>query len=464
MRKIFITCFLILCSFIVFSIDIEAKTENNEETTVLFKENVPEKEKEKILNGMNLKVEYEIPEINLVTVEANNSKVNELKNNRNVDSVNESTTIDKPRSITIPRSSTKMTTAEQENSNLDLWQYQWDMKAVTGNKKSYNIYTPSTKTVIGVIDSGIYKDHPDLANSIVKGSKNLVPRGGYNGTEPSEKGNISDVDDKLGHGTGVAGQIAANGLMKGAAPGIGIKSYRVFGTKSAKTPWVLKAIVEAAKDDVDVINLSLGEYMLVNGKYSDGKNDSAEYQAYKRVIDYAYKRGSIVVAAVGNDGIDVNNKNQIKDILNSKNEDSKVVYGKVLDMPGDLNKVVTVGSTGPTQEISIFSNYGKNFIDVLAPGGDFRLLQKYGEDKWTNDSLFEKELLVTTSMVGGYYFDAGVSYAAPKVSATLGLIVDKKRWKNEPYKTINHLKKYSTYRKDITKKDSNLDIVNAISH
>ncbi|WP_373319399.1 S8 family serine peptidase [Staphylococcus americanisciuri] len=42
--------------------------------------------------------------------------------------------------------------------------------------------------------------------------------------------------------------MAANGNMKGVAPNIGISSYRVFGTKSAKSSWIIKAIITAAND------------------------------------------------------------------------------------------------------------------------------------------------------------------------------------------------------------------------
>ena len=92
----------------------------------------------------------------------------------------------------------------------------------------------------------------------MQGSKNLVPKGGFRGKEIEETGELNLLTDKLGHGTHVAGQIAANGNLKGIAPGIGIKSYRVFGEQNADSLWIIKAIIEAAKDDVDVINISLG--------------------------------------------------------------------------------------------------------------------------------------------------------------------------------------------------------------
>ncbi|MDQ7863567.1 S8 family serine peptidase [Peribacillus frigoritolerans] len=61
------------------------------------------------------------------------------------------------------------------------------------------------------------------------GQKNLVPKGGLRGTEPEETGDINSINDINGHGTMVAGSIAANGEIKGVAPNTGIKAYRVFG-------------------------------------------------------------------------------------------------------------------------------------------------------------------------------------------------------------------------------------------
>ncbi|MBL2849882.1 peptidase S8, partial [Klebsiella pneumoniae] len=90
------------------------------------------------------------------------------------------------------------------------------------------------------------------------------------------------------------------------APGVGIKAYRVFGEREAETIWIIKAIVEAAKDDSDVINLSLGDYLLEGEYILNGKktaSDLPEIEGYKRAIKFANGLGSVVVAAAGNEGL-----------------------------------------------------------------------------------------------------------------------------------------------------------------
>lgn len=71
----------------------------------------------------------------------------------------------------------------------DFWDYQWDMKYVTNNGESYALYQPSKKISVGIIDSGIMEEHPDLSNSLGNYFKNLVPKGGFDNEEPDETGN-----------------------------------------------------------------------------------------------------------------------------------------------------------------------------------------------------------------------------------------------------------------------------------
>ncbi|CAH8719413.1 S8 family serine peptidase [Paenibacillus thiaminolyticus] len=463
MKKLMYSCLFMLFGMFIFTSHVGAQAG---ETTILFKPEVSLEEKQEFLAQNQFDLLYEIPEVNLVTVNMDEAQIAELERHPFIEALNPATSIKKPEITTIqPVTFRPVQRLQTLMSPISLlWDFQWDMKAVTSDGQSYSLHTPSTGTVIGIIDSGIDTSHPDLQHSIVEGSKNLVPAGGHNGTEPEEQGKLDDIEDKLGHGTGVAGQITANGMLKGAAPGIGIKVYRVFGTKSAKTSWVIKAIIEAANDEVDVINLSIGEYMLVSGQFSNGANDSAEYNAYKRAINYAYEKGSVVVASVGNDGVQISDNQQMIDVLNSKLNNITVVEGKVLDMPGHHQNVVAVGSTGPTKELSLFSNYDQDFLNVLAPGGDFRYLYQYGQDQWTEEKWFEKELLLTTWLEGGYNYDAGTSFAAPKVSAAVALIIDKYGWKDNPEKVMGHLKNYSTYEPDLTDNYRHLNIVNLLTH
>lgn len=121
------------------------------------------------------------------------------------------------------------------------------------------------------------------------------------------------------------------------------------------------------------------------------------------------------------------------DVLNSKLNNITVVEGKVLDMPGHHQNVVAVGSTGPTKELSLFSNYDQDFLNVLAPGGisDACINMDKTNGQKRNGL---KRLLLTTWLEGGYNYDAGTSFAAPKVSAAVALIIDKYGWKDNPEK------------------------------
>jgi subtilisin family serine protease len=134
---------------------------------------------------------------------------------------------------------------------------------------------------VGVVDSGIDKDHPDLT---VQGGCNTVV-----GEDPNNYG-----DNGGHHGTHVAGIIAAHGTMpgglRGVAPGVTLRSYRVFGQGSdqATNYSIAKAIDRAVADGCDLINMSLG----------GGAPDDATRSA----IADARAQGTLVIVAAGNDG------------------------------------------------------------------------------------------------------------------------------------------------------------------
>jgi subtilisin len=101
----------------------------------------------------------------------------------------------------------------------------------------------------------------------------------------------SDWSDVDGHGTHVAGLIAANGPdFRGMAPGVQLRVYRVFGAKDegASNFAIAKAIDRAVADGCDLLNLSLG------GGPLDVLTDEA--------IKDARVRGALCVIAAGNDG------------------------------------------------------------------------------------------------------------------------------------------------------------------
>lgn len=314
-------------------------------------------------------------------------------------------------------------------------------KKVTHNGESFNLESGNHNVVVGIIDSGVDTTHPDLVSNFL-GGKNLVPANFEN--DSSETGDLNDVTDRYGHGTSVAGEIAANGRTKGVAPNIGFKSYRIFNDQGETNPTICSsAIMQAVNDKVKVINLSIESYDLKGKcywtdpdtgiKYKLG-DDMAEYSLLKRAIKYATKNGITVVAAAGNKYLDCSNGKYLTTYLNNTYGDEGYSYtGLTYVAPGDIKNVITVSATGKDDTLASYSNYGKKYIDIAAPGGDSSKTDPI------NNMCF------TTEMNSKYTFTTGTSFAAPKVSAVAALIICRnsnltpKKVAKKIYKTADEL-------------------------
>ncbi|MGG0257012.1 S8 family serine peptidase [Bacillus toyonensis] len=150
-----------------------------------------------------------------------------------------------------------------------------------GDSYSYAEMTKSLKpsftgqgVKVAVIDSGIDSTHPDLKKNYLKG---------YDFVDDD-----NNPEDTVGHGTHVAGIIAANGTMKGVAPDTSILAYRI--SPEASSEMIIKAINRAIEDGAHIINLSLG--IPFSG------TDSPVNQAIQKAID----KNITVVIAAGNSG------------------------------------------------------------------------------------------------------------------------------------------------------------------
>ncbi|KAG0052658.1 hypothetical protein BGZ83_002315 [Gryganskiella cystojenkinii] len=143
---------------------------------------------------------------------------------------------------------------------------------------------------VGIIDSGVDYTHPALGGCFGPGCK--VAYGtdfvGDDGKSPDDDPK-SDCD---GHGTHVAGIIAANDTtFIGVAPQATLGAYRVFGCKGGTSnDLIMKALIRAASDGMQVINLSLGG--------PGGWRQDRE----ARLADELSKNGTLIVAAMGNEG------------------------------------------------------------------------------------------------------------------------------------------------------------------
>lgn len=430
--------------FVLFCIPNYTYAESSEnEYSILLRDENNTEDFQQLIKKHNLQVTYSVPEIGFYKVKAKSNEIPNLEKNK------KELYVGTPLHSEISNGMQRVYSTPSTSNSL--WDYQWDVKQVTENGKSFNLSKGSHNVVVGIIDSGIDLQHPDLQPNILPGSKNLVPAGGYKGKENTETGDINDINDKRGHGTHVAGLVAANGRIKGVAPNVGIRSYRVFGKSSGQSIWITKAIVEAAKDGTDVISMSLSGFKSTGpiihkdpetGKTVKVDNELVDILAYERAIKYARNKGAILVSSSGNDGLDVNDTKKVEEYLLSLPDSKNVTFlGKSIQAPASLPGVVTVSSTGPDKKLSTFSNFGYNFIDITAPGGDFKLLKEYGPEAWNQQGLFMKENILSTSNNQGYFYTAGTSSAAPKVSAALALIIDK-YGKRTPEQTVNHLMTY----------------------
>lgn len=135
-------------------------------------------------------------------------------------------------------------------------------------------FDPASGVTVGVIDTGV---SAESALNLVGGANTVA------GEDPADYGSNGDP-----HGTHVAGLVGARGLRQGNAPGVALRSYRVFGSGGggATSFAIIKAVVTGVSDGCDVLNMSLG----VDGE------DLPLHEA----IEHARGHGVLVVAAGNN--------------------------------------------------------------------------------------------------------------------------------------------------------------------
>lgn len=208
--------------------------------------------------------------------------------------------------------------------------------------------------VVAVIDTGIEGSHEDL--------KNRIAPGGYNFFHDDD-----DVTDIHGHGTGVAGVVAAE--MSNGVGGVGVSGnfntsvlpLKVFHTGDISyVSTLIQAIDYAVAQEVDVINLSLG-----GPQVSTLENEA---------IQGAIEAGIVVVAAAGNEAL----------------------KGNPINYPAAYDNVFSIGAVNRQNARASFSTYNE-FVDFVAPG----------------------ESITTTGLQGKYVSANGTSYAAPIVSGAV---------------------------------------------
>lgn len=217
--------------------------------------------------------------------------------------------------------------------------------------------TEGSGAKIAIVDTGVQSNHPDLAGKVV---------GGWDFVD-----NDSTPQDGNGHGThcaGIAAAVTNNSTgIAGTAPKASILAVRVLNNSGSGT-WtaVANGITYAADQGADVISLSLGGTVGNSG--------------LQQAVDYAWSKGSVVVAAAGNAGTTAPN------------------------YPAYYSNAIAVASTDQNDNKSSFSTYG-SWVDVAAPGSS----------------------IYATYPTSTYASLSGTSMATPHVAGVAGLLASQGR-------------------------------------
>lgn len=292
------------------------------------------------------------------------------------------------------------------NPNDTYYNQQWS-HWITDTNSVWHETAGDSNVVVAVLDTGVDYTHPDLVNNMMGDCSAGCPTGtGYDYINLTQSlldlykswygyeevagedyfGFDNDPMDLQGHGTHVAGIVAAQGNnnigVVGACPDCSIMPMRVGYTLQSGSNYAglidraasTNAIYYAATYGADVINMSFG-----GSSSSPSRNDA---------INYAVSQGVILVGSAGNDN------------------SSTVSY------PARNANVISVGATADDDSRSFYSNYGAD-VDIAAPGGD------YNHDNMILSTVPQSGPASTTS---GYNYYQGTSMAAPYVAGVIAMI------------------------------------------
>ena len=211
---------------------------------------------------------------------------------------------------------------------------------------AWDITKGDEDVVICILDTGVNKSHEDLKGKVLPSAWN---------------------DDIIGHGTlcaGIAAAVSNNGIgISGVASDCKIMPRLAFSPLILGTTFVvLRGLINATREGADVISMSFGGYFS---------------EIFKMGIDYAHRRGVILIAGAGNSDTDMK------------------FY------PAAYENVIAVSATDNNDTRAFFSQYG-GWIDVAAPGVDI-------VSTWKDDN--------------GYMIASGTSFSCPHVAGIAALLI-----------------------------------------
>lgn len=234
----------------------------------------------------------------------------------------------------------------------------WGLEAIKA-PLAWDYTTGSAGIAVGVVDSGIDHNHPDIKGNMWPSHSE---QHGWNFV-----GNNSDTTDTTGHGTHVAGTVGAVGDNAIGITGV-CWNVKVASLKIGDTFFSLAAAIAsihfANTNNIPILNNSWG------GRFNSPSLEHA--------IEHY---NGLYVASAGNEGV---------------NSD----YSPDYPASFDLDNIISVAATNQDGTLTAFSNYGVKSVDIAAPGID----------------------ILSLSLQGGYSNQLGTSMAAPHVAGAAALL------------------------------------------
>lgn len=298
----------------------------------------------------------------------------------------------------------------------------WGLALTNAPKAWEKLKTRGEGVVVAIIDTGIDVRHPDLQNNLWvnpgetgfdKDGKNKATNGkdddgngyaddvhGWNFV--SENG---DLTDNHGHGTHIAGIVAAeggNGIgVSGVAPKAKILALKYYDP-SAPGMNNLKNTIRAIQYAINLKQKGLIDNLIIN--YSGGGLEPSSEE--QKVVDLARKNGVLFIAAAGNE---------------RANSDQKPYF------PADyeLDNIISVTAIDKDRNVLPSSNFGERSVDLAAPGNN----------------------IYSTLPKGAYGYMTGTSQATAFVTGVAALIMAH----NNEYKP-SHIRRYLTMTGDLDPK------------
>src|SRR6266480_3504230 len=308
----------------------------------------------------------------------------------------------------VPADATASPTAAQ------FYARQWNLRAVFAPEAWAAGYLGSRDVKVAILDTGIDYLHPDLVGLVdLAHSKSFVPED----VMPARYADRLPFNDLFYHGTAVASVVASNAkVVAGLNRFVTLLAVKVADSTSQHTIGrLISGIVYAADQGADVINVS-------RGSERHKSQSPGTVAAFERAVNYAFRKGALVVSVPFNDATDLDHN------------------GDIVRLPCEAANAICVSATGPTAAAGIngpwtnedavapYSGFGRSAVSVAAPGGagdvgQFRRLWVPCTGTWTQATVPPACRNTAVPLERRVLQGLGTSWAAPHVAGLAELLV-----------------------------------------